>query len=138
VTESAHDPGSSSQPGLPLLVFDGDCGFCTTWARWWQRRWDLEHVEPWQFLDLDRLGLTEAECREAVQWVDEAGVAHPAEWAVIAALRFRGGVWGVLGRVLALPGIHHLTGVAYRLVARYRNSLPGGTPACKVGGGPGG
>ena len=123
----------SSVPGLPLLVFDGDCGFCTTWARRWQRWWHLENVEPYQFLDLEPLGLTAEACSEAVQWVDGDGTAHAAEHAVVAALRFRGGAWGVLGRFVALPGIIHLTGVVYRLVARYRYRLPGGTPACRIG-----
>lgn len=120
-------------PGRPVLVFDGDCGFCTTWAHRWQRWSGLEHVEPWQFLDLDELGLTQEQCERAVQWVDEADVAHEANWAVVAAMRHRGGPWGFVGRLLALPGIHHLAGRAYRLVARYRYRLPGGTPACRVG-----
>lgn len=120
-------------PDLPVLVFDGDCGFCTTWVRRWQRWWDLEHVEPWQFLDLERLGLTEEQCSGAMQWVDEAGVAHGAEWAVVAALRHRGGAWGVIGRVVALPIAIHVAGLVYRLVARFRYRLPGGTPACKLG-----
>ena len=62
-----------SAPNLPLLVFDGDCGFCTTAARFGQRRLRLEHVEPWQFIDLDALGLTEAQCLQAVQWVAADG-----------------------------------------------------------------
>ena len=121
-----------SAPNLPLLVFDGDCGFCTTAARFGQRRLRLEHVEPWQFIDLDALGLTEAQCLQAVQWVAADGSVASAEHAVIAALRHAGGVWRVLGAVLALPGIRQLAGVAYRLVARYRHQLPGGTAACRL------
>ena len=48
------------EPGRPLLIFDGDCAFCTTSARAWQRWLHLEHVEPWQFLELEPLGVTEA------------------------------------------------------------------------------
>ena len=121
-----------SAPVLPLLVFDGDCGFCTTAARFGQRRLRLEHVEPWQFVDLDALGLTEAQCLEAVQWVAADGSVASAEQAVIAALRHAGGAWRVLGAVLALPGIRHLAAIAYRLVARYRHQLPGGTAACRL------
>jgi hypothetical protein len=33
---------------------------------------------------------------------------------------------------MALPGIRQLAGVVYRLVAKYRHKLPGGTPACKL------
>lgn len=118
---------------LPLLVFDGGCGFCTTWAHRAQRWWDLPHVEPWQFLDLDAVGLTREECERSVQWVDGAGVAHPAEWAIVALLRHVGGACGIIGRFMALPGVVHVAGWGYRLVARYRYRLPGSTPACKIG-----
>jgi len=118
--------------GRPLLVFDGDCAFCTTWARRGQRWLGLDHVEPWQFLELDELGLTRAECEQAVQWVADDGDHCAAEFAVVAALRHAGGVWAVLGRIMALPGIRQLAGVAYRFVARYRYKLPGGTPACSL------
>jgi predicted DCC family thiol-disulfide oxidoreductase YuxK len=123
---------SSTDAARPLLVFDGDCGFCTTWARRWQHWSGLERVEPWQFLDLAPLGLTEEQCSTAVQWVADDGTVASAEDAVIAALRHEGGAWSVLGGALALPGIHALAGVLYRLIAKYRYRLPGSTPACRL------
>jgi predicted DCC family thiol-disulfide oxidoreductase YuxK len=123
---------SSPDVGLPVLVFDGDCGFCTTSANAGKRWLGLEHVEPWQFLDLDRLGLTEEVCSQAVQWVAEDGSIAAAERAVIAALRSAGGLWRVVGTPLNLPGVRQLAGVAYRLTAKYRYRLPGGTAACKL------
>ena len=119
--------------GLPVLVFDGDCGFCTSSARWAERRLHLAHVEPWQWLDLESLGLTREACRSAVQWVAIDGSVVSAERAVIAALHSAGGFWRLLGRLLGLPGIRQLAGVGYRFVARYRYRLPGGTPACRIG-----
>lgn len=130
-TSQADVPGDHAS-GRPLLVFDGDCGFCTSSARFGQRRLRLQHVEPWQSLDLDALGLTEAQCQEAVQWVDADGTTHAAERAVIAALRHAGGGWRVLGALLDLPGVRHLAAVAYRLIAKYRHRMPGGTPACRL------
>ncbi|NDH76279.1 MAG: DUF393 domain-containing protein, partial [Actinobacteria bacterium] len=42
-----------------LLIFDGDCGFCTTSAGWIERRLpDDVRVAPWQILDLEQYGLT--------------------------------------------------------------------------------
>ena len=120
--------------GRPLLVFDGDCGFCTTSAGAARRWLRLEHVEPWQFLDLAPLGLTAEMCTSAVQWVGVDGAVASAHDAVIAALRHAGGPWRWLGHLLALPGLHALAGMAYRLVARYRYRLPGGTAACRLPG----
>lgn len=45
-----------------LLIFDGDCGFCTTSARFatrWVDRRDRYDIAPWQEVDLARFGLTE-------------------------------------------------------------------------------
>lgn len=116
----------------PLLVFDGDCGFCTSAARFGARRLGLEHVEPWQLLDLDAVGLTEERCRAAVQWVGADGSVAGGERAVIAALRHAGGAWRGIGALLALPGVRHAAGAVYRLVARHRHRLPGGTAACRL------
>ena len=121
-----------SVPGRPLLVFDGDCSFCTSAAEFGRRRLGLEHVEPWQFLDLTELGLTESECGAAVQWVALDGSIRSAEQAVVAALRHAGGAWRVLGGVLDLPGVRRLSAAVYRLVARHRDRMPGGTAACRL------
>ncbi|MFZ8999498.1 MAG: thiol-disulfide oxidoreductase DCC family protein [Ilumatobacteraceae bacterium] len=117
----------------PLLVFDGDCGFCTASARFAERRLRLEHVEPWQALDLADLGLDEASCSTAVQWVAIDGAVVAAERAVSAALVHAGWPWRPLGRLLVLPGIRPVAGLVYRWVARHRHRLPGATDACRVG-----
>lgn len=121
-----------ADPGRPLLIFDGDCGFCTTSAGAAKRWLRLEHVEPWQFLDLESLNVTREQCEAAVQWVGADGTVASAQYAAIAALRSAGGVWGVVGRLMALPGVHRFAGVVYRLVARNRHRMPGGTPACQL------
>ena len=61
----------------PILVFDGDCGMCTTCADLVQRRLrrspDDYDVAPSQRLDLPSLGLTQEQCDEALQWVGADG-----------------------------------------------------------------
>jgi predicted DCC family thiol-disulfide oxidoreductase YuxK len=115
----------------PILIFDGDCGFCTTTAILAKRWLRLESVEAWQMLELEPLGLTPQECGDALQWVDIDGVVSSAERAVVEALRHAGIPWSTLGNTLSLPGIRALSGYAYRWVARNRDRLPGGTPACR-------
>ena len=109
--------------GRPIMVFDGDCGFCTRAARAAERRLRLGNVEPWQSADLESLGLTEQACSSAVQWVDVDGSTASGEHAVIAALRSAGGGWEVAGRAMNLPGVRHLAGAVYRLVAKNRHRL---------------
>ncbi len=122
----------NEHPGLPVLVFDGDCAFCTSSAMFGRRWLGLDHVQPWQHLDLENLNVTAEQCEEAVQWVAADGTVASAQYAVIEALRHAGGPWGVLGRLMALPGVHQFAGVLYRWVARNRSKLPGGTPACQL------
>ncbi len=113
------------------LVFDGDCGFCTTCANWLARTGQVE-VVPWQFLDLDAVGLSAEQASTSVWWlVDDRAVEHSSR-AIGRALIARGAPWSWAGRVLLVPFIRPLADAVYRLVARYRHRLPGGTPACRL------
>lgn len=117
----------------PLLVFDGDCAFCTSSVNWLERRVKRSpHVVAWQHADLAELGLTAEACEEAVQWVGVDGSVHSAERAVGHALVHGGKGWWVLGRLILLPGVRWVAGLVYRWTARNRHRLPGGTPACSL------
>lgn len=118
---------------MGLLVFDGDCGFCTS-AVAFARRWigsDIEAV-PWQHADLASLGLTEAGCQEAVQYRDNDGSWSSAGAAVIALLRDARPPWSWLGQVLAFSAVARVVELVYVFVAKNRHSFPGGTPACQL------
>jgi predicted DCC family thiol-disulfide oxidoreductase YuxK len=119
--------------GLPLLIFDGDCAFCSSSVRWGERHIRrMPAAQPYQFTDLEPFGLTADECNLAVQYVEPDGRVHSAEDAVSALLVDAGKGWRVLGRAMRLPGLHWLSGVIYRWVARNRSRLPGGTAACAI------
>lgn len=113
------------------MVFDGDCAFCSTSVRWAQRRIRrLPHFVPYQHADLDAYGLTEAACRDAVQWVGADGATAAGHRAVSALLRHGGRGWRVLGVVIDVPGVRLISAALYRWVAAHRHQLPGGTAAC--------
>jgi predicted DCC family thiol-disulfide oxidoreductase YuxK len=113
------------------LVFDGDCGFCTTSANWLSRHGRVE-VVPWQFLELETVGLTTAQVSSSVWWlVDDRAVEHSSR-AIGRALLGRGRPWSWAGRLLLVPLVRPIADVVYRMVARYRYKLPGGTPACRL------
>ena len=113
------------------LVFDGDCGFCTTSANWISRGDRVETV-PWQFLDLDAVGLTVDQVSSSVWWlVDDRPTEHSSR-AIGRALLPRGAPWSWAGRVLLVPAVRPFADLVYRVVARYRHRLPGGTPACRM------
>jgi predicted DCC family thiol-disulfide oxidoreductase YuxK len=121
----------------PVLIFDGDCGFCTTCARllerWVVRKGSLA-VTPWQRLNLDDFGLTSEQCIAAVQWVGEGGQVASGHAAIAATLRDGRPVWRPAGALLMAPGLSWLAARLYSWVAAHRYALPGGTPACRVKG----
>jgi predicted DCC family thiol-disulfide oxidoreductase YuxK len=117
----------------PLLVFDGDCAFCSSAVEVLRDRVrsDIDYL-PWQHLDLAELGLTEDACRHAVQWLPADGAPTSGGRAVSDLLRGAGQPWSTLGRVGGLPGVRAVVELAYRAVAANRHRLPGGTPACQL------
>ncbi|MEU0547586.1 DUF393 domain-containing protein [Micromonospora sp. NPDC005979] len=115
------------------FVYDGDCAFCTTCAEFIERRIPTgARVVPWQFADLDALGLTVAECEEAVQWVGADGSRAAGPDAIAKLLADSGLVWRVAGAGLRFPPVRALAWPVYRWVARNRHRLPGGTAACSL------
>ncbi|MDX6285366.1 MAG: hypothetical protein QOG53_851 [Frankiales bacterium] len=116
-----------------VLVFDGDCSFCTSSARVAGRIAPTARIVPWQEADLNALGIDQEAASAALQWVDSDGRVSAGADAVARMLRTGALLWRILGAVMLLPGIRQLAGVGYRLVAKNRHRLPGGTPACRVG-----
>jgi predicted DCC family thiol-disulfide oxidoreductase YuxK len=117
----------------PVLLFDGDCAFCTTCATWMQRHIRrLDSTVPYQMADLDALGVTAEQCERALQWVGADGTVFSAHLAVARVLIDAGKGWAVIGRAMRLPGLRQISGVVYRWIARNRHRLPGGTPACSL------
>jgi predicted DCC family thiol-disulfide oxidoreductase YuxK len=125
---------TAAQPApRPVVIFDGDCGICTTLSGVLVRRLrPPAAVQPWQRLDLAAYGLTEADCIEALQYVDADGRVFAGELAVAQVLRVSRPWARPAGVVIGLPGVRSVAAVAYRWVARNRSRLPGGTPACAV------
>jgi predicted DCC family thiol-disulfide oxidoreductase YuxK len=123
-------------PQGSTLIFDGDCGFCTTVARSTARRFRHgERAEAWQLLEegeLERHGLTLGDVTEAAWWVDDSGTRDRGHRAIGAALRADGGLWRLLSWIVLTPPTSFIAAASYRLVVRWRYKLPGGTPACKV------
>jgi predicted DCC family thiol-disulfide oxidoreductase YuxK len=125
---------TAEPPARPVLVYDGDCGFCTTSVRLLRRAFSGNYeVVAWQEADLAKLGLSQEQCQEALQWVGPAGERREGAAAFAAVLKSADRAVGrVLGRVFDLPLISGAAESLYALVAANRHRLPGGTPACRL------
>lgn len=119
-----------------ILIFDGDCGFCTSAANA-----VVKHSVPpvtavaWQLADLSQFGLTAAQTEQRVYLVtrnDVQGIrtygGHLA-FAQLLTLQHNRAL-KVLGIMLKYPPVSWFGALGYWLVARFRHRLPGGTPAC--------
>jgi predicted DCC family thiol-disulfide oxidoreductase YuxK len=114
----------------PVLIYDGDCAFCTTAAKVLERIGPGADLAAWQFSDLEDLGVTAEQAMDAVQWIDPEGHLLSGHEAIAAALGTASLPWRAAGRVLVLPGLSRVAARVYRWVADNRYRLPGGTPAC--------
>ena len=121
----------------PLLIYDGDCSFCSSSARWITARWHgRQQAIAWQHMSAERLehlGLTLADVEGAAWWIDPSrGVRASGAPAVARALRAADGWPSLVGRLLLVPPFRWLAAGAYPVIARWRHRLPGGTPACRM------
>jgi predicted DCC family thiol-disulfide oxidoreductase YuxK len=117
----------------PILLFDGDCRSCTQCARWFERHARIPAaVVPWQRLDLAEFGLTPTDTRAAAWWIDANGGRHRGHRAVGHALLACGIRWQLVGWLCLTPPSSLAASLIYRVIARYRDRLPGGTPLCRT------
>jgi predicted DCC family thiol-disulfide oxidoreductase YuxK len=111
-----------SPPERPLVVFDGDCGFCRYWIRrWHQRTGDTLEYLPYQDTAVARRfpALTTERCARALQIVEPDGAVSKGADAVFRALA-RSGLRWPLTLYRRLPGVATVSELVYQLVARNR------------------
>ena len=116
------------------LVYDGDCAACTRLARRAALLRPDARVIAWQSADLHTLGLTEEQCRAAVQWCAPGLAPVAGAPAVAACLAGADQPWRLCGRMLQLPGVRWLAAHGYTVIARNRHLLPGATADCALPG----
>ena len=116
--EALKAPAASPRP---LLVYDGDCGFCGYWARDWQKlTGDRVQYRPDQEVLAQYPTISQAEFQRAVQFIAPDGHrASAAEASFLTLSHARGkGFWLSLYR--HLPGFAAVSERAYAFIAAHR------------------
>ncbi len=117
-----------------VLIFDGDCKFCSSSARAFTRiTKNRIPTAPYQRADLASLGLTLQDCEQAVQYVGARGI-ESGHLAIAQGLIESKTLWSLAGYVLRWPVVTSIAFVVYHWVSKNRHRLPGGTPACSIDG----
>jgi predicted DCC family thiol-disulfide oxidoreductase YuxK len=106
----------------PVLIYDGDCRFCTEQVSRLER-WVNGAVRMRSFHDPGVIrsypGLTRAGCEQALQLVEPDGRILSGAEAIAATLRLRG-LLAPIGWLYYLPVLRQVADWGYRLVARNR------------------
>ena len=114
------------------LIFDGDCGFCTTSANFIVKESKpIVTAIPFQWAELQKFGLTAEQTVKKV-YLHVEGTNFAGHKAVAKLLRLQPNpALKLLGLISLLPPFNWSAAFLYWLTAKYRHKLPGGTPACK-------
>ena len=122
-----------SKSETAVLIFDGDCGFCTTTANYIKANSSVElEIQPWQWVELSDYGLTNEQASSKVQMVVNAKT-FGGHKAFAKLLRIQKQWWfKILGVLLVTPPFSWGGRLGYYYIAKYRHKLPGGTPACAL------
>jgi predicted DCC family thiol-disulfide oxidoreductase YuxK len=128
--------GPHAEARNPILVFDGDCGFCTSSAEWVCKHLaGAGEAVAWQRLGeegLRDIGLTVDQASASAWWMEPDGSLFEGGEAIGKALAHCRRPWRWAGLAILVPPGHWLAGHLYPVIARNRHRLPGGTPACRV------
>jgi predicted DCC family thiol-disulfide oxidoreductase YuxK len=113
----------ASPPAKPLLIYDGDCGFCLRWIRRWQ--WataDRVDYLPYQdpvvsarFPEIPR-----AHFETSVQLIQPDGAVFSGAEAVFRARAYGPHAQWLVDCYQHWPAFAAVTEWAYRVVARHR------------------
>ena len=105
----------------PLLIYDGDCGFCVYSVRYWQKlTGDRVEYRPYQDVAAQFPDITKGEFQRAIQFIAPDGhraSAAEASFLTLSHARGRGiGLW--LYRYL--PGFAPVSEYVYAFIAAHR------------------
>ena len=112
---------ADASAAFPRLIYDGDCGFCGYWARYWQKlTGDRVEYRPYQEVAAQYPTIAQADFQRAVQFIAPDGHhASAAEASFLTLSHARGkGFWLALYR--HLPGFAAVSEWVYAFIAAHR------------------
>lgn len=106
---------------VPLLIYDGDCGFCAWWARYWQQLAGARvRFAPWRQAAPHFPQITEDQFRGAIQHVAPDGAISSGAQAAFLTLSAAPGGSRWLWLYRRVPGFAAASEAAYRVIAAHR------------------
>jgi len=121
-------------PPLPVFLYDGDCAFCSSCARFLDQRIPTTaSVAAWQHTTIEDLGVSIDEVDVAVVMVTDPSNHSSGPEAIADLLGTSPSrLWRSAGRVLGARLVLLLAWPIYRWISRNRHRMPGGTATCSL------
>lgn len=122
-----------------LLIFDGDCGICTSSAEFMKQRTNnnVLSVKPYQILELSKIhkDLNSDKTSKSVYYYQEStSRVFSKSKAIFMALKKMNGIYKAMGYLLDNPFVVFISNPIYSLIAKYRTKISKifGLNACKI------
>ncbi len=123
---------------IDLLIFDGDCGICTSSSEFVQRNSrELKlQVKPYQILNLQNLhpDLNEERTSKSLYLLTKEGKLYNRSKGVFETMKRMRGIYKPLGFILSNPIVVFITNPVYDWVSKNRTkiSIRFGLNACNI------
>jgi predicted DCC family thiol-disulfide oxidoreductase YuxK len=125
--ETSEDPltfaaETQATGSRPVLIYDGDCGFCGYWARYWEKlTQDRVEYKTYQEVGANYPAIPTSDFQRAVQFIAPNGQRGSAAEASFRTLSHASGkgFWFALYRTL--PGFAAVSEATYRFIAAHRS-----------------
>ncbi|HEV2732875.1 MAG TPA: lipase maturation factor family protein [Terriglobales bacterium] len=106
----------------PLLIFDGDCGFCRAWVEYWKSlTGERVHYAPFQEVGEKFPQVSHEEFASAVKLILPDGEVRSGAYAAFTALATRPDKRWLLWLYERLPGTGTVCEAVYGVIARHRS-----------------
>ena len=116
----------------PVMLYDGDCGFCMRWIRWWERlTYGKVSYRSYQEAGREYPQVTDEKCKESVQLIMPGGRVFSGAHAVFKTLELSGKYKFFHFFYDHLPLFGRISEWAYQWVAHHRMLLSSFTTSPK-------
>jgi predicted DCC family thiol-disulfide oxidoreductase YuxK len=122
-TPADQSADATAAPRPPLLIYDGECGFCGYWARYWAKlTGDGVEYRPYQEVAAQYPEIPVSDFKRAVQYIAPDGTRASAAEASFRTLGHARGkeFWLTLYR--RLPGFAPVSELVYAFIAAHRTA----------------
>jgi predicted DCC family thiol-disulfide oxidoreductase YuxK len=113
-----------------VLLFDGDCAFCSAFARLGRRLPLRAEFKPLQAVDLNAIGVDPVRARSEVPSRRVDGTVDYGHHAIAVVLRTGTLPFQIIGRIMTWGPFNRLSAWCYRMISQHRHQISRARSSC--------